>query len=74
MIRLWDSQGNPVGNPLEAHAGGVYPVAISSDGQTIVSGGFDGTVRLWGSQGSPVGNPLEGHTDRVYSVVISPDG
>ncbi|MEH2104028.1 MAG: WD40 repeat domain-containing protein, partial [Nostoc sp.] len=29
------------------HEGWVYSVAISADGQTIVSGGYDGTVRLW---------------------------
>ena len=73
-VRLWDSQGNPVGKPLEAHAGGVYSVAISPDEQTIISGGEDGTVRLWDSQSHPISNPLEGHTGWVNSVNISPDG
>ena len=46
-LRLWDSEGNLIGAPLEGHTDSVYSVAFSSDGQTIVSGSGDRTVRLW---------------------------
>ncbi|MBP5978039.1 hypothetical protein HW132_36470, partial [Brasilonema sp. CT11] len=45
-VRLWDSQGKQVAE-LKGHQGSVLSVAISTDKQTIVSGGEDGTVRLW---------------------------
>ena len=33
---------------LQGHTGGVRDVAISPDGQWIVSGSHDGSVRVWG--------------------------
>ncbi|MEH2408610.1 WD40 repeat domain-containing protein [Nostoc sp.] len=56
------------------HEGDFRSVAISADGQTIVSGGHDGTVRLWNRQGLPLAEPLYGHQDCVNSVAISADG
>ncbi|NET49135.1 MAG: TIR domain-containing protein, partial [Merismopedia sp. SIO2A8] len=73
-VRLWDIQGNPIGEPLEGHQKWVTSVAFSPDGQTLVSGGDDGTVRLWDIQGNPIGEPLEGHQKWVTSVAFSPDG
>uniref|UniRef100_UPI0039C72438 WD40 repeat domain-containing protein n=1 Tax=Anabaena sp. CCY 9402-a TaxID=3103867 RepID=UPI0039C72438 len=49
-------------------------VAMSRDGQTIVSGGKDGMVRLWNLQGLPLAAPFRGHQGRVYSIAISRDG
>lgn len=34
-------------NCLRGHQGKVSAVAVSRDGQTIVSGSWDGTLRLW---------------------------
>jgi energy-coupling factor transporter ATP-binding protein EcfA2 len=73
-VRLWDIQGNPIGQPLRGHENVVYSVAISPDGKLIVSGSDDRTVRLWDIQGNPIGQPLRGHEGWVYSVAISPDG
>ncbi|MEH1949833.1 MAG: caspase family protein, partial [Nostoc sp.] len=60
--------------PFLGHEGTVNSVAISPDGQMIVSGSLDGTVRLWDVLGNPIGQPFQGHEDSVYSVAISPDG
>nr|WP_322684191.1 WD40 repeat domain-containing protein [Nostoc sp. DedQUE07]MDZ8129994.1 WD40 repeat domain-containing protein [Nostoc sp. DedQUE07] len=60
--------------PFCGHEGNVSSVAISADGQTIVSGGTDGTVRLWNYQGLPLAEPLRGHQGNVSSVAISADG
>ncbi|AVH66666.1 nSTAND1 domain-containing NTPase [Nostoc sp. 'Peltigera membranacea cyanobiont' N6] len=60
--------------PLCGHEGDVISVAISADGQTIVSGGEDGTVRLWNLQGLPLTEPFRGHEGDVWSVAVSADG
>ncbi len=70
-MRLWDSKGKQVAT-LGGHQGYVMSVAISTDKQTIVSGGLDGTVRLWDSKGKQVAE-LRGHQGPVLSVAISTD-
>ncbi|MHC0068244.1 nSTAND1 domain-containing NTPase [Nostoc sp. UIC 10890] len=61
-------------NLLEGHQGSVNSVAINGDGQTIVSGGDDGTVRIWNRNGQLLAQPLKGHKNFVSSVAISSDG
>ncbi|MCT7957532.1 nSTAND1 domain-containing NTPase, partial [Laspinema palackyanum] len=55
------------------HQSWVFAVAISADGQTIVSGSSDNTVRLWNHQGEQIGE-LRGHQGSVNAVAISVDG
>ncbi|MBD2199808.1 MULTISPECIES: nSTAND1 domain-containing NTPase [Calothrix] len=60
--------------PLLGDEDVVRSVAISGDGQTIVSGGSDGTVRLWDIQGHPLAEFFQRHQGSVMSVAISSDG
>jgi WD40 repeat protein len=46
-VRLWDTEGNPIGQPFRRHEGFVSSVAFSPDGQMIVNGSSDTTVRMW---------------------------
>lgn len=63
---------------LRGHAGGVYGVAYSPDGQTLAAGTADGTALLWDVRSpTPPARPavtLSGHTGSVYGVAYSPDG
>ncbi|ARV62732.1 hypothetical protein BZZ01_32480 [Nostocales cyanobacterium HT-58-2] len=59
-------------NIFRGHQGSIKSVAISTDNQTIVSGGYDGTVRLWDSKGKQL-TELKGHQGYVSSVAISTD-
>ena len=44
---MWQtSTGDPVAT-MEGHTAGVPGVALSADGQRLVTGSFDGTVKLW---------------------------
>ncbi|MBF2009491.1 MAG: WD40 repeat domain-containing protein [Chlorogloeopsis fritschii C42_A2020_084] len=61
-------------NLLKVPQGYVSSIAISTDGQTIISGGEDGTVRMWNRKGQPLGEPFKGHQVYVSSVAISTDG
>ncbi|MBC1314506.1 hypothetical protein GNE88_26220, partial [Trichormus variabilis PNB] len=60
-IRLWDVNGQPIGQPFRGHEGGVNSVAFSPDGGRIVSGSNDNTIRLWDVNGQPIGQPFRGH-------------
>ncbi|MEQ8385627.1 MAG: caspase family protein [Coleofasciculus sp. A1-SPW-01] len=71
-LRLWNRQGQPIGQPWQGHQGYVTSVAFSPDSQQIVSGGADGTVKLWNRQGKPIGQPWKGHQSWVTSVAFSP--
>ncbi|MBC1270553.1 hypothetical protein GNF07_26250, partial [Trichormus variabilis FSR] len=57
-LRLWNVNGQPIGQPLIGHEGAVNSVAFSPDGQCIVSGSWDNTLRLWDVNGQPIGQPL----------------
>jgi WD40 repeat protein/energy-coupling factor transporter ATP-binding protein EcfA2 len=73
-VRLWDRNGNLIGQPLRGHQGVIWSVAVSPDGKTIASGSSDETIRLWNRQGKAIAPPFRGHQDHVKSVAFSPDG
>ncbi|MBD2426104.1 AAA family ATPase [Phormidium sp. FACHB-1136] len=65
----------PDGNPIFGNLGDwVLSVAISPDGETIISGGDFGVVRLWNRSGQSLGQIITGHDGAVNSVAISSDG
>lgn len=59
---------------LADHLWGVTSVAISPDGQTLVSGSIDKTVKIWNLPAGKLLHTLAGHANEVWSVAISPDG
>jgi WD40 repeat protein len=66
--------GGALRQTLTGH-GSVVSVAVSADGRTAVSGGWDHTVRVWdltGRRRRP--RVLTGHDDEVEAVAVSADG
>ena len=60
---------------IKGHSGWVKSVvAMSPDGQTIVSGSGDNTIKVWNLDTGELLHTLEGHSDSVNSVAISPNG
>lgn len=59
---------------LTGHTNSVWAVAISRDGQTLVSGSEDNTIKVWNLKTGQLNQTLTGHSDTVRSVALSPDG
>ena len=69
----WSRRLHPLRLCLE-HPGGIQAIAYSHDGETIATGGKDGTIRLWdAASGQPLGSPLA-QPCAVTSVAFSRDG
>ncbi|TVP60884.1 MAG: WD40 repeat domain-containing protein [Nodularia sp. (in: Bacteria)] len=62
-----------LGYTLTAHSGKVASVAISSDGQVLVSGGADKTIQIWNLQTGKQIRTFTGNKGEISSVAISPD-
>jgi WD40 repeat protein len=72
-LRLWDLQGNQIGETFPSHQEQIWAVAFSPDGEMVVSGSNDGTLRIWDLRNNHIGKLLIGHTSRVTAVAISPE-
>jgi WD40 repeat protein len=59
---------------LSAYQDRVKSVAISPDGQTLVSGSNDKNIKVWRLSNGKLLRTLSGHRESVWSVAISPDG
>lgn len=80
-VRLWDisdpTRPRPLGDPLLSHEGFVQTLALSPDGNALISAGGNGDfdLRIW----NPVTAELEltvntGHTNTIWYLAYSPDG
>lgn len=73
-LRLWDLQaGQPMGT-LTGHLDIIPTLAMSPDGQVLVSGSADKTLRLWELPTGKCLGSLNLHGQTVLAVAISPDG
>ena len=59
---------------LAGHKGDVLSVALSPDGQQVLSTGCDHTARLWNAQTGELLKVLAGHTNVVMAGAFSRDG
>lgn len=59
---------------LTGHSSWVTSVAISPNGQTLVSGSLDDKIKIWNFQTGELIQTLSGHSKAVNTVAISPNG
>src|SRR5258708_19178452 len=59
---------------LRGHGGPVRALAISSDGQTAITGSFDSTPIRWSLARNAAEQVLRFHADAVNAVVLLKDG
>jgi WD40 repeat protein len=70
-VRLWDRQGNPIGEPWQLESE-VSSVVFSPTGDAIATASDDRTVRLWNRQGNLIWEAqLE---DSASSLAFTTDG
>ena len=71
---LWDVMSGKEVRRFEGHSSSVKSVALSADGSTLLTAGFqDGTARLWGVATGREIRRFEGPSWDVYSAAFSPD-
>ncbi len=73
-IWIYDAHTGEELDLYTGHAGVVWSVSFSPDGNTIASGSYDETICLWNTHTGELIHTLTEHTDRVFSVSFSPDG
>ena len=73
-IWLYDARSGVALKLLTGHTDSVRTVAFSPSGNTLASGGSDGTVRGWNVRAGTLFETIQGHGGSVLSVRFSPDG
>ena len=73
-IKVWDLSTGKATRTLTGHTGTVTSVAMSADGQILVSASLDETIKVWNLATGREVQTLTGHTGYVYSVAMSADG
>ncbi len=63
-----------VAHTLTGHSSTVCSIAISPDGQTLVSGSWDNSIKIWQLSTREEIRTLMGDSKWVLSLAISPDG
>lgn len=71
QIRLWLSNGTPLGEPIDDYGG--KEIYFSPDSDFIASTHQGGSIKLWKSDGTSMGT-LTGHRDTVNDLSFSQDG
>src|SRR5687767_8656077 len=59
---------------FKGHDGLIYAVVFSSDGKTLATASFDGTIKLWDFATGKESQVLKGHTGPVNTVAFNNDG
>ena len=73
-VKLWDPASGSLLASLEGHTSNVWSIAISPDGNTLVTSGYDGKVVVWDVAEKTARATLEKHKGWCRSVAISHDG
>ncbi len=71
-LKHWSAEGVCL-KTLSGHGGGIWSMALSLDGQLLVSGSQDQTLKLWDTASGRLIATLTGHQSWIRAVAISPD-
>jgi WD40 repeat protein len=65
--------GGALVRTLTGHTNYVTAIAITPDGQTVISASNDNTLKVWDLTTNTLRHTLKGHTDRVLAIAMTPD-
>ncbi|ABA21164.1 WD-40 repeat-containing protein [Trichormus variabilis ATCC 29413] len=68
-----DQQSTTLTKTLFGHTDSVWSVALTKDGQTLMSASEDKTIKVWNLDTAKVTTTLQGHTDTVRAIALTPD-
>src|SRR6218665_1032887 len=75
-LLTWSSllRAQPLINTLTGHSGAVNSIAVSPDGDCLVSGGKDETIRIWDLKSGQLRKTISTSGSSVKRVSFRPDG
>ncbi len=73
-IKVWNLATKEEIYTLIGHSNRVNVLAISPDGQKLVSGSDDNTIKVWNLDTGRQIRTLKGHSDSVHALAITADG
>jgi WD40 repeat protein/serine/threonine protein kinase len=74
VVRAWNEELEPVGDPLGPHVGGVTGMAVSTEGTLAVSD-RSGLVHFWDPEdAAKAAEPLQADDNTIWGLDWSPDG
>ncbi|SEH07104.1 nSTAND1 domain-containing NTPase [Candidatus Venteria ishoeyi] len=68
IASLWSVTDGHLLQTLEGHEGEVYKAAFSTDGNTIATASWDGSIRLWESASGLLQQQFDGHRGWVTDI------
>jgi WD40 repeat protein len=73
-VQMWDIRTGKCLLKMEGHGHWVEAMAVTPDGNRIVTGSRDRTIRVWSIQTGVCLQVLKGHRDYVLAIAVSSDG
>lgn len=72
-VQFWTTDGVEFDEAIEAGQCGVSAVSVSADGQSLATGGFDGTIKIWDLTSAKI-RESEGHDGYIHNIVVAENG
>jgi WD40 repeat protein len=73
-LKVWDIDSGTELLTMAGHDSEIRCIAISPDGEKVVSGSRDNSVRLWDVTSGQEMLRLTNHTEMINAVIFTPDG
>ena len=73
-VRLWDATTRQPLITFTGHTAEIGGLVFTSDGRTVLSGGYDQTIQAWDPATGDVRYVLQGHSGAVHDLALGPDG